>query len=234
METKRKPIPGSDGELNEALDTHHTGHPLPDYSAAKPKGRDAFRPRFPEYHFSVALPVDLAITALHDQVDLFNDDLPADILTCETSRLDVDRARFMLATRDWRKTGVRLTGTMQRWEGNHTRLDVAISLHAGGQFTPFRRSLRKASSPTDSTNVLGLSALMLVIFYLLADNSDYLQVLLLLAFLIIMWAFPLEWRLRQRPGSEQHIYAAQRDANALTDLLINAFSDYDVRWINKT
>ncbi|MBZ0278944.1 MAG: hypothetical protein K8I60_22550 [Anaerolineae bacterium] len=225
-----RPVSGADGELYRPAAVPQADEQIFDDAAAKSKDRGAFRPKFPEYHFSIDLPIDLVINTLHDRVDEFNYGLPTVILICETTRLDSDRARFTLATRDAHKTGVKLTGTMQRWEGDRTRFDVDVVLN-GGQF--------QGNSPTvdffDFMWILILSGLVLIVFRLAGQGSfDSLgiipQILISVAVIIyIAWRFPL--RTRRQRQSQRVSNAAQRDADSLTDVLIKALSQHDVQWI---
>lgn len=235
MQPKRKPIPANpDGELSSPVEAPQTGKSLPDYNLTKSKSHSRFRPRFPEYHFSVALPITRAIDTLHDQVDAFNAGLPVDILYCETTMLDSDRARFALTTRDSHKTGVRLTGTMQRWEGDRTRIDIDVSLQSANQLG-WRYSPMNMSG--SSLALLLFIGTMLVFFNALAAlgfwiNGVNLQVILI-GIVIISLAFPLQARRRAQSPATQEQYTAQRDADSLTDILVQAFAQYDVQWIRQ-
>lgn len=235
MQPRRKPVSANtDGELSDPVETLLTDKSLPEHSSVKSKSRSRFRPRFPEYHFSVSLPITRAIDTLHDQVDTFNAGLPVDILYCETTMLDSDRARFTLTTRDSHKTGVQLTGTMQRWEGDRTRIDIDVSLQSPNQL---RRRYRPTNLSGSSLAVLLFIGIMLIFFNMLATlgfwiNGINLQVILI-AFVIISWAFPLQARRRAQSQATQEQYTAQRDADSLTDILVRAFKQYDVQWVRQ-
>lgn len=225
-----RPVSGADGELYRPAAVSQDDEHIFD-AAAKSKDRGAFRPKFPEYHFSIDLPIDLAINTLYDRVDKFNYGLPTVILICETTRLDSDRARFTLATRDAHKTGVKLTGTMQRWEGDRTRFDVDVVLNAGGQF--------QGNSPTvdffDFMWILILSGLVLIVFRLAGQGSFDALGLIPQILISVAVIFYIAWRSPQktyrRRESVKALIAAQRDADDLTDVLIKALAQHDVQWI---
>ncbi len=198
MQPRRKPISANpDGELSGPVEAPQPGKSLADFNTRKSKSRSRFRPRFPEYHFSVAVPITRAIDTLHDQVDAFNAGLPVDILYCETTMLDSDRARFTLTTRDSHKTGVQLSGTMQRWEGDRTRIDIDVSLQSPNQL---RRRYGPMNLSGSSLVLLLFIGIMLIFFNVLATlgfwiNGVNLQVILI-GIVIISLAFPLQARRR--------------------------------------
>ncbi|MCB9452733.1 MAG: hypothetical protein H6672_14945 [Anaerolineaceae bacterium] len=156
------------------------------------------------------------------------------MLKCETSQLDSDRAKFTLATRDAHKTGVKLTGTMQRWEGDRTRIDVDVVLNTSSQV---RTQHQLSDSSNTSMTIIILFGVMLMFFRVLGDRNFWSpgtipQLLVLMGVLIVaLRIFPMEAKRRARSKADRALFTAQRSADGLTGLLVEAFTQYDVQWI---
>jgi hypothetical protein len=231
MADRRKTRPlklNPDGEFDEPL-------PVPDRSADAPdfyekdKERSSFRPPLPEYHFSVAMPINLALLALDLSAYRFNA-TRADGLRVqfEQTRLNDDRARFVLSARRGGLNTARIVGSMERWEGDHTRIDadvgpgvhplsrVAITLLGFGLAYMVLIWLLRAGGPLHP--VLRTSVAIVMIVTLLAA-----------AFMGVTTNHNNRRQNTRAPGPSQ----ADLDMDTLSELLAETFRVHDVQWIEK-
>jgi hypothetical protein len=211
-------------------------HPEPNASWAgvlddlpSKKGADLFRPRFPELHFSAALFIDDAVRLLVDQAIRARSIMPDGLLIeCETARQDSDRVRFRLSGRRSGRQTAQLVGTLQRWEGDRTRIDGDFKLY------PITQP-KQANSASRLTGLTVLALMFAGIFSLLRSGTFPAE--LMIAMTVIGMIGSIISSYMQRAEQEQrrlkHAFNAQEshDLNLLVDILVAAYRDHDVRWI---
>lgn len=193
-------------------------------------GAGAFRPRFPELHFSAGLYIDDAVRALEDQAAQANRVQPDGLLIeCETSREDSDRARFRLSGRRAGHQTAQLIGTLQRWEGDRTRIDGDFKLYP----------ITEAKQGNSAGVLTGLAVLVLMfagIISLLRSGTFPAELMIAMVMIGVIGSTISSYM--QRADQEQrrlkHALNAQEshDLNLLVDILVAAYRDHDVQWIN--
>lgn len=233
MADGRKPRPltlNPDGEFDEAL-------PVPDsdfdpsalYPKDKGKAASGFRPLAPEYHFSAALPINLALLELDLSVYRFNA-ARADVLRVqfEQTRLNADRARFVLSARRGALNTARIVGSMERWEGDRTRIDADV----GPGMHPASRI---------AVGILGFGFAYMLLIWILRAGGPLLPVLhtsvaIVMIVTLLAAAFlglTSDQNNRQRNTRKSGPSQTDLDMDTLSELLAETFRVHDVQWIEK-
>lgn len=217
-----------DGELKQSLIV-----PIPDDvpdNYYKKQGR--FRPRSPELHFTTSLYIDRAVELLHIEVEKMNDREGVPIIQCEVKSVDADRARFKLESLRMGKTTGRLEGTMQRWQGSLTRMDVDVQ-----QFShDAERRATLIVGGMMGLGVIGASVMSILCMQALGvppEKSTPPLAVLIGVLALAALAFHediIQPRFRKTRITNA---MAQRDVDELTEVLSSIFGEHDLQWINQ-
>lgn len=219
---------GTDGEIRHAEpDVNRTG--VLDDLRVKKGAAASFRPRFPELHFSTALFIDGAVRALEDQAAQARRIQPDGLaIDCETYRQDPDRARFRLSgSRGVRRTA-ELIGTMQRWEGDRTRIDGDFKLYPVAE--PKRQNAASAFTAVFTLVLIFVGVLVQLISG--AFPGELMIALFIIAIIGSIIASYTERANQEQRRLKQALNAQEsHDLNLLVDILVAAYRSHDVQWI---
>lgn len=221
---------GFDGELDNIL--------TPAHSSAQPslmrdkKSESRFRPRYPEIHFTSSLYIDDAVEHLQKQILEANNRMDTLIIRGFVSRVDEDRARFEINAIRMGFTTVCFVGTMQRWQGDKTRVDVDI------QYSPksVKVSGKKRYSTSDRVAILFIVLCVLtslVGLIMTITRQSGAPILLFVTLILFIIIGGLSEASKDVHGHEQVASPSLvgHDTDELTAVLNAVFSDYDMQWL---
>lgn len=220
---------GTDGELQQSVNL-----PIPDDRPATytNKKQDHFRPRSPEMHFTTSLYLDRAVELLRSQTEKPNDGRDLLVVQCEVTSVDSDRARFKLQSLRMGKTTGRLEGTMQRWQGSLTRVDVDVQ-HFSHNAEHRVMLTTGAVLGLGVVGALGVSILCMQALGVPPEKSSPPLVALIGVLALALLVFHediIQPRIRRTRITDA---TAQRDVDELTAILTSIFGEHDLQWINQ-
>lgn len=195
------------------------------------KKQDRFRPSSPELHFTTSLYIDRAVALLRTQAEKANERQKSPIVQCDVTSIDSDRARFKLESLRMGKVTGRLEGTMQRWQGSLTRVDVDVQ--------QFSHDVERRATLTVGAmlglGVIGASVMSILCMQALGvppEKSTLPLAALIGVLALAALAFHediIQPRFRRTRITDA---TAQRDVDELTEVLTKIFSEHDLQWIN--
>lgn len=196
------------------------------------KKQDRFRPSSPELHFTMSLYIDRAVELLRTQAETINDRQDLPIIQCDVTSVDSDRAHFKLESLRMGKRTGRLEGTMQRWQGSLTRVDVNVQ-----QFShDVERRATLSVGAMLGLGVIGAAVMAILCMQALGvppekSTPPLAAVIGVLALAALAFHEDII-QPRFRRNRITHAMA-QRDVDELTGVLTKIFSEHDLQWINQ-
>lgn len=190
------------------------------------KKQDRFRPRSPELHFTTSLYIDRAAALLQAQAEKAKDRQDLPIVQCDVASIDSDRVRFKLEALRMGKLTGRLEGTMQRWQGSLTRVDVEVQHFTYNDTERLTTTLIVGVLVMSIVGALNVQIFLMEVFGVSYEMSA-----------IPVWALAavvMFKGIRNVSSSEGRItqVMAQQDISELTEVLASTFSEHDLQWIN--
>lgn len=218
----------TDGELRQPVSV-----PMPDdIPGTYDKKQERFRPRSPELHFTTSLYIDRAGELLRSHAAKTGDRQDSLVVQCEVTNIDSDRARFKLEALRMGKTTGRLEGTMQRWQGSLTRVDVDVQ--------QFSHDIERPATLTVGgmlgLGVIGASVMSILCMQALGvppEKSTPPLAILIGVLALAALAFHediIQPRFRRNRITDAIV---ERDIDELTEVLTSIFGEYDLQWINQ-
>jgi hypothetical protein len=211
----------ADGELRQPI-----GVP-DDMPGTYDKKQHRFRPRSPELHFTTSIYIDRAAELLRTQAEKVYDRQDLLIVQCDIMSVDSDRARFRLESLRMGKTTGRLEGTMQRWQGNLTRVDVNVQYFTYNDDERWTTQLIVGELVVGIVGALGVQVLLMKVFGVSFEKSA-IPVWVLAAVVVFIGI-----KNALIPGPRITHVMAKRDITELTTILTSTFSEHDLQWINQ-
>lgn len=228
QQSVNKDLMGMDGELKQAVNV-----PIPDNlpTTYADKKQDRFRPRSLELHFTTSLYIDRAAALLQAQAQKVNDRQDLFVVQCDVISVDSDRTRIRLESLRRGKPTGRLEGTMQRWQGSLTRVDMAVQHFSHN----LERRATLAVGAILGLGVIGASAVSVLCMQALDVPPEkstmplavLTSVLALVA--VVIYESIIHSRFRRIRITEA---MALRDVDELTAILTSVFGEHDLHWVN--
>ncbi|MCL4876592.1 MAG: hypothetical protein KJ064_08040 [Anaerolineae bacterium] len=219
---------GTDGELRRPASVPMAD----DIPGTYDKKQDRFRPRSPELHFTTSLYIDGAVELLRSQPAKTGNRQGLPIIQCDVTSVDSDRARFKLEALRMGKTTGRLEGTMQRWQGSLTRVDVDVQ--------QFSHDVERRATLTVGAmlglGVIGAAVMAILCMQALGVPPEKSTPPLAAVFgVLALAALAFHEDIIQPRFRRTRITDAivQRDVDELTEVLTSIFGEYDLQWINQ-
>ena len=206
---------GLDSELDMPL---NTPAPMPSSPKYKDKKQDNFRRLSSKLQFTSSLYIDEAVTNLRKNVQKANNNKSLLFIKCDLIRIDPDRVRFHLESDHMGTTILIMKGTLQRWQGSRTRVDVNIRDE-------------KRSRISKVVGIVYACALVIGAFTLpfayYSSNNEPWFIILLGVMLLLFYVIP------NLSHNDKPVEITQYELDVLGFILLDTFHHHDIKWLSK-
>ena len=208
---------GLDGELDIPLDTPA---PMPSSTKYRDKKQNNFGRSSSKLQFTSSLYIDEAVTNLRKNVQKMNSNEDLLFVKCDLIRIDPDHIRFHLESDHLGKTLLIMKGTMQRWQGSRTRVDINVRDEKHSRISTANVVVMVYAC------VLAIGAFMLPFLY--SSNKDEPWLIILVGVMFLMF-YVIPNLLR----NDKTVKITQYELDVLDFVLLDTFNHHDIQWLSK-